>query len=117
MISVRAAANDHFEVFRWAREQDPPCPLWQCESYMPIYCCYRISPRLLVHLAQQQAPLLSKVRAQAHISAAEMAHAFLSLTAALPDKTPHEVVLSIVSLALSDKLSSSKLWTDLTSHD
>ena len=62
----------------------------------------RISPCTLVYLAQQEAPMLPRKLAQAHVSATEMTYAVLSLKAALPDRTRHEVVLSILSLAFSD---------------
>ena len=38
-----------------------------------------------------------------------MTDAFLVLKAALPDKTPHEVVLSIVTLAFSECITLDKL--------
>ncbi len=99
--SISAAVHGHSEVFEWARQQQPPCPLWNCTRDHMIWF-RRISPCTLVYLAQQEAPMLPRMLAQAHVSATEMTYAVLSLKAALPDRTPHEVVLSIVSLAFSD---------------
>eukprot|EP00891_Asterochloris_glomerata_P007042 jgi/Astpho2/7042/Aster-01889 len=96
--NIRATVKDHFEVFRWACQQLPPCPLWPHPWDLWVVLShfhFQISPRLLVHLAQQQAPLLTKLHAQAHIFATEMAYTFLSLKGTLPDRTPHEVVLGI----------------------
>ena len=57
------------------------------------------SPCMLVYLLQQQAPLPAKTLAQAHIAATEMTSAVLLLEAALPDRSPLEIVLYILSLA------------------
>ena len=58
---------------------------------------------MLVYLAQQQVHLPANQLALAHVAATEMTNAVLSLRAALPDKTPHEIVLScsIMSLPFS----------------
>ncbi len=59
---------------------------------------------MLVYLAQQQAHLPARHLAQARITATEMTFATLSLRAALPDRTPHEDALNIVSLAITREL-------------
>ena len=99
--STKAAFNNHFDVFAWARQQRPPCPLWDwtLQYFRHSFC--RINPCMLVYLAQQQLPLHVSHLARARVSATEMTWAFLSLKAALPDRTPHKVVLSVVSLASS----------------
>ena len=115
--NIRATVKDHFEVFRWACQQLPPCPLWPHPWDLWVVLShfhFQISPRLLVHLAQQQAPLLTKLHAQAHIFATEMAYTFLSLKGTLPDRTPHEVVLGIVGFAFLERVVLQSLRTDLT---
>ena len=107
--SVQAAVNNYLELLRWARQQQPPCPWWfpQChgDSTLQWYLLHRWrspSPCMLVYLTQQQAHLPPRHRACARVFATAMTNAFLVLRAALPDKTPHEVVLSIVTLAFSE---------------
>ena len=100
--NIRAAANNHLEVLRWAQQQQPPCPFWNCTK-MHFIQLHHISPRMLMYLAQHQAPLLPRVHAQACISATEMTVVFLLLKAALPHRTPVDILLAIVSLACSDK--------------
>ena len=97
--------HNHLELLRWARQQQPPCPLWSRSKRQSwIYQLFQdtpLRPCMLVYLLQQRAHLPARKRAQARVAATEMTHAVLSLRAALPDKTPHEIVLSIVSLAFS----------------
>ena len=97
--SHSAATHNHLAILRWARQQQPPCPWW-----LPVNCdlggC-TISPRVLVFLRQHGAHLTAGRHAQAHVAATEMTYAFLSLRAALPDKTPHDIVQIIMSLAFS----------------
>ena len=97
-VSNGAAMCNQFELFRWARQQQPPCPLWQ------PWECYDLrmleaGPGFLVYLLQQQAHLPVNKLARAHAAATRMTYAVLSLKAALPDRTPHEIVLNIVKLA------------------
>ena len=56
---------------------------------------------MLVYLLQQRAHLTARHLAEARDAASEMMYAVLSLRAALPDGTPDDVVLNIVSLAFS----------------
>ena len=98
--SHRAAFYIHLELLRWARQQQPPCPLWSHQEFHGLLWL-AIDPCVLVYLAQQQVRLPARLQTQACVSATAMTHAFLSLRAALPDRTPHELVLSIVSLAFS----------------
>ena len=97
--SFSAAKRNHFELLRWARQQQPACPLWGPLRTGLWLCRNELGKNLLVYLSQQRAHVPARVRAQAHVAATEMTHAVLSLKAALPDKTPHEFVLSTVSLA------------------
>lgn len=62
---------------------------------------HNIRPSVLVFLRQQQAPLSASLLAQARAAATKLTFAVLALQAALPDRTPNEVVLNIVSLAMS----------------
>ena len=64
-----------------------------------------VCPSVLVFLWQQQAPLSAGHLAQAQVAATEMTCAVLSLRAALPDRTRHEIVMNIVTLAFSDSKS------------
>ncbi len=57
---------------------------------------------MLVYLLQQQAPLCASYIAKARATATEITHAFVLLKATLPDRTPHELVLKIVSLAFTN---------------
>ena len=96
----RAALNNDLELLRWARLQQPPCRWWsrkECE----VLLSYAIDPCMLVYLAQQRAPLAAKHLDGAFLAATDVTCAVLSLTAALPERTPYEVVLKIVSLAFS----------------
>ena len=94
-----AAVGDHLEVLRWARLQQPPCPLWPRQEQLRLII-RNLSPCMLVYLLQQQAPMSARHLAQARAAATKMTYAVLSLRAALPDRTPHEAVLKIASLAL-----------------
>ena len=60
-----------------------------------------IRPSVLVFLLQQHAPLSASHLAQTRAAATKMTYAVLSLRAALPDRTPDEVVMKIVDLAFS----------------
>ena len=93
--AAQPALDEIIEVLKWARLQQPPCPLWSC--WEPIR--WVLSPCMLVYLLQQQAPMTAPHIAQAR--AHEMTYAVLTLRAALPDRTPHELVLKIVSLGVS----------------
>ena len=94
-----AAVGDHLEVLRWAHLQQPPCPLWPRQEQLRLII-RNLSPCMLVYLLQQQAPMSARHLAQARAAATKMTYAVLSLRAALPDRTPHEAVLKIASLAL-----------------
>ena len=96
--NVYAAVNDHLEVLKWAGQQQPPCPWWSYR-YGQMLQLPNMRPSVLMFLRQQQAPLSASLLAQARAVATQMTYAFLSLRAALPDRTPHEVVLNIASLA------------------
>ena len=100
--NYEAAYPDRLEVLKWARNQEPPCPWWSrsCMAYCAL-AGHPLRPNTLVFLQQQQAPLSASHLAQARAAATEMTYAFLSLRAALPEKTPHEVVLDVVKLAFS----------------
>ena len=89
------------EVLMWARQQQPPSPWWSQELLQRWLEGYSIPPNVLVFLRQQQAPLSASQLAQACAAATEMTYTVLSLRAALPDRTSHEVVIIIVSLAFS----------------
>ena len=95
-----AAYWDHLEILKWARQQCPPCPWWSqsCTAYHALIG-HPLRPSMLVFLQQQQAPLSAGHLAQARAAATEMTYAVLSLRAALPEKTPHEVTQNIVNLA------------------
>ena len=71
---------------------------------------------MLLYLAQQQVPLLPNLYVKACVCATAMTNLFLSLRAALPDRTPHEVVLDVVSLAFIDARISHdlKIYRELT---
>ena len=100
-IATLGAANyNHFEVLRWARQQQPPCPLSSNQECQALFL-YRFSPCMLVYLLQQRAHLTARHLAEARDAASEMVYAVLLLRAALPDGTPDDVVLNIVSLAFS----------------
>ena len=92
-----AAFYNHREVLKWARQQQPACPWWP-RKYLQSR---NLHPGVLVFLRQQQAPLSATHLACGRATATEMIYAVLSLRAALPDRTTHEVVLNIVSLAFS----------------
>ena len=94
--SLKAAISNNLGLLRWARQQQPPCPLWDHQDRFQLNI---LSPCMFVFLAQQHAHLQNDHHAQACVCATAMTDAFLLLKAALPDKTPHEVLLSIVSLA------------------
>ena len=94
-----AAIYNHLEVLKWARQQDPPCPWWS--GGQSVLARHDTRPDVLVFLWQQQAPLSRSSLAQARAAATEMTYAVLLLRAALPDKVPCEIVLSIVNLAYS----------------
>ena len=94
-----AAAGSHLELLKWARLQQPACLLWSRRECYELFV-HKIHPCMLVYLVQQQAHLPARHLAHARV-AAEMTYAVLSLRAALPDRTPHEVVLKIVSLAFA----------------
>ena len=99
-----AAVYGHFELLKWARQQQPPCPWWShgsTNTYAYVLEGHNIRPDVLVFLRQQQAPLNAIYLAQARAAATRMTYAVLSLRAALPDRTPHEVVLNILNLAFS----------------
>ena len=99
--SRQAAVNNHLELLRWARQQQPPCPLWSCQERLECRIRDPVGPCMLVYLVQQRAHLHAPHLAKARVAATKMTYAFLSLRAALPDRTPHEVVLGIVNLAFS----------------
>ena len=99
--SHRAAFYIHLELLRWARQQQPPCPLWSCQERLECRIRDPVGPCMLVYLVQQRAHLHAPHLAKARVAATKMTYAFLSLRAALPDRTPHEVVLGIVNLAFS----------------
>eukprot|EP00891_Asterochloris_glomerata_P005376 jgi/Astpho2/5376/Aster-05919 len=97
--SRAAVIFNHLDLLKWARQQQPPCPWWGGLVYdtsvpKPSSC-------MLVYLLQQRAPLSARQLDEARAAATDMTSAFLLLRAALPDRTPHEVLLSIVSLAFS----------------
>ncbi len=99
--NANAAVNGHLGVLKWARQQPPPCPWWSRLHTQILFEGYSVCPSVLVFLQQQQAPLGASYLAQARAAATKMTYAVLSLSAALPDGTPHEVVMNIVSLAFS----------------
>ena len=93
-----AARGGHLKVLQYARQNSCEWgPLW-----IDLTSCLQVSPALLVYLVQQQAPLSVSHLAQARTAATQMTYAVLSLRAALPDTTPHESVLRIVTLAFSE---------------
>ena len=92
--NAKAALNNHLGVLQWARQQQPPCPWW--DNLVGFMIGHDFKPSVLVFLRQHQAPLDASHLAQLK----EMKYAvILLLRAALPDRTPLEVVLAIVSLA------------------
>ena len=95
--SLEAAMYNRLEMLKWSRQQQAPCPWWS-HAYFPMNG-HNICPSVLVFLRQQQAPLSASHSAQASAAATETTCAFLSLRAALHDRTPNEVVLTIVTLA------------------
>ena len=97
--SREAAMYNRLEMLKWSRQQQAPCPWWS-HAYFPLNR-HNICPSVLVFLRQQQAPLSASHLAQACAAATKMTCAFLSLRAALHDRTPNEVVLTFVSLAFS----------------
>ena len=94
--SRQAIINNHLELLRWARLQQPPCPYYHASN--DLYR-YEIAPRMLVYLSKE--PALMHVLHLTGVCVAEkqMVCALLSLRAALPDRTPHELVLTIMRLA------------------
>ena len=93
--NAKAAVNNHLGVLKWARQQQPPCPWW--DNLVGFLIGHRMRPSVLAFLRQHQAPLDASHRVQL----TEMKYAVVSLRAALPDRTLHEVVLAIVNLAFS----------------
>ena len=89
------------EVLEWACQQQPPCPWWNRLQSCSLCVVPQMSPRMFVYVAQQQSPLPAGLQARAVVSATEMTYALLSLRAALPERTPHEIVLTIVNLAFA----------------
>ena len=94
--TCEAAICNHLEVLKWVRKQQPPCPWWPLTRKV-----HYVRPSVLVFLWRQQAPLSASHLAQACAAATEITCAVLSLRAALPNRTPDEVVHTIVSLASS----------------
>ena len=94
--SRQAIINNHLELLRWARLQQPPCPYYHASNDLHRY---KIAPRMLVYPSKE--PVLMHVSHLTGVCVAkkQMVCALLSLRAALPDRTPHEVVLTIMRLA------------------
>ena len=100
--SYQAAANNKLELFEGdsATATSLPSVATQGASSVPpklrptkpLYAC---------DLLQQQAHLHVSHSFKARAAATRMTCAVLSLRAALPNRTPHEVVLGIVNLAFS----------------
>ena len=95
--SYGAVTFVHLELLQWARQQQSPCPWWS-HPYDDLFC-WKPSSCMLVYLAQQRAPLGARHLAEARAAAIQMTTAVISLRPALPDRTPHELALTIVSLA------------------
>ena len=92
-----AASNNHLDVLKWARQQQPPCPWWSLDELGDenIFLI-TAKPSTLLWLAQQGATLPDEAYDIACSSANWLTHVYIALRALLPA----EILMYILTLSL-----------------
>ena len=96
--TLQAAIDNHLDILKWARQQQPCCPWWSLDELddEEEYDLIDAEPSTLLWLAQQGAPLPDEAHATACSSADRLTHAYLALRALLPA----EVLMYVLKLSL-----------------
>ena len=91
-----AAYNNHLDIVKWARQQQPPCPWWSLDEPAYVENLYLANDSTLLWLAQQGAPLPDDAYDIACSAANWLTHAYIALRALLPA----EILLYILALSM-----------------